>query len=81
MGIDEKTPEIPDEEFITSREVCKMLSISVATLKTWRKRGKITTYYPDGIPEPGTPAVRIIIRFNKREILNIMESGKVRYAR
>jgi excisionase family DNA binding protein len=36
-----RTPHLNGEKFLTGRDVCRMLHVSVRTLQEWRKQGKI----------------------------------------
>jgi excisionase family DNA binding protein len=36
-----RTPRLNGEKFLTGKDVCRMLHISVRTLQEWRTRGKI----------------------------------------
>ena len=46
QALQNRTPHLNGEKYLTNREVCQLLRISSRTLHTWRVHGK-NTIYPD----------------------------------
>jgi excisionase family DNA binding protein len=40
-ALKQRTPHLNGEKFLTGRDVCRMLHVSMRTLQKWRKQGKI----------------------------------------
>ncbi|WP_165043372.1 helix-turn-helix domain-containing protein [Dysgonomonas sp. ZJ709] len=58
-----RTPHLNDEKFLTNKDVCQMLHVSLRTLQDWRDNGII-------------PFVQIKgkILYRESEILNLLEN-------
>lgn len=59
--------EKDDEEYLTTKEACKLLKISSTTLWRWSDNSRITKYYVFGNP-----------RFLKKEVLSLVKTIEVK---
>lgn len=63
------TAKEPEDKFLTSEEVCKLLRITAPTLLDIRKKGHLNSYKPNK---------RVL--FKKSEVLAYVDNTKQRYS-
>lgn len=73
---EDKVSETTTDDWLTQKQVCEMLHISMGTLMNWRHKGKIEVSYPLG--KPDDIHARVVIRISRAAVQQLMNSGVVK---